>query len=70
MGDVIWYSCWQELFVLQEEVDSGEILDQLAVPILPGDTVSMLEERVKVAEHKLFPRALQNLADKFILEGR
>lgn len=45
-------------------MDSGEILEQEAVPVFPGDTVADLEERVKVAEHKLFPRALQNLAAK------
>ena len=51
-------------------MDSGEILEQEAVPVLPGETVELLEARVKLAEHKLFPKALQNLALKFIRDGK
>lgn len=40
------------------ELDSGSILGQLEVAILPGDTPEVLAERVKLAEHQLYPRAL------------
>ena len=40
------------------EVDSGEILGQVEVAILPGDTVETLEARMLIAEHQLYPRVL------------
>lgn len=40
------------------ELDAGEVLAQIAVPIAPGDTPETLAERVKLAEHQLYPRAL------------
>jgi len=52
--------------VFQEEIDSGEILEQETVPVLPNDTVESLQERVKTAEHRAFPRALHNLAKQLI----
>jgi len=45
-----------------EEVDSGEILGQARMPILPGDTPATLAERVLALEHKLYPECLANLA--------
>ena len=38
------------------ELDSGEILGQVEVAILPGDTPETLAERVLIAEHQLYPR--------------
>ena len=40
------------------ELDSGEILGQVEVAILPSDTAEMLEERVLIAEHQLYPDTL------------
>lgn len=40
------------------EVDSGPILLQAAVPILPGDTPKTLHQRVQVQEHKIYPPAI------------
>lgn len=37
------------------EVDSGPILIQAAVPILPGDTPQTLHERVQIEEHRILP---------------
>jgi phosphoribosylglycinamide formyltransferase-1 len=37
------------------ELDSGDILGQVEVAILPGDTPETLEERVLIAEHQLYP---------------
>jgi phosphoribosylglycinamide formyltransferase-1 len=40
------------------ELDAGEVLAQIAVPIAPDDTPDSLAERVKLAEHQLYPRAV------------
>ncbi|KOC60561.1 Trifunctional purine biosynthetic protein adenosine-3 [Habropoda laboriosa] len=44
------------------DIDSGAIIEQAAVPVLPHDTVESLQERVKTAEHRIFPLALKYLA--------
>jgi formyltetrahydrofolate-dependent phosphoribosylglycinamide formyltransferase len=44
--------------LVTEGVDEGPILDQARVPIISEDTPLSLAERVKVAEHQLYPRAL------------
>ncbi len=41
------------------EVDSGPILAQAAVPVLPGDTEEALAARVLAQEHRLYPLALR-----------
>jgi phosphoribosylglycinamide formyltransferase 1 len=43
-------------------VDTGEIIDQRTVPILPGDTPESLHARIQEAEHELLPAVIQNLA--------
>lgn len=40
------------------DLDSGEILGQVEVAVLPGDTAESLEERVLIAEHQLYPRVV------------
>jgi phosphoribosylglycinamide formyltransferase 1 len=40
------------------EVDSGEILMQAAVPILPDDTLETLHCRIQLEEHKILPAAI------------
>lgn len=37
------------------EVDSGAIVLQAAVPVLPDDTAESLHQRVQVQEHEIFP---------------
>ena len=39
-------------------VDSGEIIMQAAVPILPNDTPDTLHARVQVQEHLILPQAI------------
>lgn len=46
------------------EVDSGAILMQAAVPILPDDTPETLHPRVQVQEHYILPRAIALAAKK------
>ena len=43
-------------------IDSGPIIAQAAVPVLPGDTIDLLAARVLQAEHRLYPLALALVA--------
>jgi phosphoribosylglycinamide formyltransferase-1 len=43
-------------------VDTGQIIDQRTVSILPGDTPELLHARIQEAEHDLLPAVIQNLA--------
>ncbi|GAB1300432.1 Trifunctional purine biosynthetic protein adenosine-3 [Apodemus speciosus] len=52
-----------------EDVDAGQIILQEAVPVQRGDTVATLSERVKLAEHKIFPAALQLVASGAVQLG-
>jgi phosphoribosylglycinamide formyltransferase-1 len=45
------------------ELDSGPIIAQAAVPVLPGDTAETLAARVLEEEHKLYPNALKQVAE-------
>ncbi|MGH8324862.1 MAG: phosphoribosylglycinamide formyltransferase [Steroidobacteraceae bacterium] len=45
------------------ELDSGPIIAQAAVPVLPGDTAGTLAARVLVEEHKIYPEALRAVAE-------
>lgn len=47
------------------ELDAGEVLAQIAVPIAPGDTPASLAERVKLAEHQLYPRAVADYVSRW-----
>ena len=40
------------------EVDAGRILAQEEVPVLPGDTVETLHERIKAVERRLYPATI------------
>ena len=43
------------------ELDHGPILEQVVVPVLPGDTAQALAARVLSQEHLLYPRAIARL---------
>ncbi|MGQ4272726.1 phosphoribosylglycinamide formyltransferase [Terrihabitans sp. B22-R8] len=47
---------------VRQEVDTGPIIAQAAVPILPGDDAERLAARVLAAEHRLYPHALALVA--------
>jgi len=49
------------------EVDSGPILMQAAVPILPDDTLESLQARIQVQEHQIFPQAIAIAAAQQIM---
>lgn len=44
---------------VREEMDSGPIIVQAVVPVLPGDDAERLAARVLEAEHKAYPLALK-----------
>jgi phosphoribosylglycinamide formyltransferase-1 len=47
---------------VNEGMDSGEIISQAEVPILPGDTPGSLHERIQQAEHRLYPEVVGRFA--------
>jgi len=47
---------------VRAEMDTGPIVAQAAVPVLPGDTPESLGARVLEAEHHLYPHALKLVA--------
>lgn len=47
------------------EMDSGPIIGQAAVPVLPGDDADSLAARVLEVEHRLYPHCL-----RLVVEGR
>ena len=44
-----------------EELDSGAVIKQQTVPILPGDTVESLQRAIQQAEHYLLPLVINAL---------
>jgi phosphoribosylglycinamide formyltransferase 1 len=46
------------------EVDSGPIIMQAAVPILPEDTAETLHARIQIQEHLIYPQAIVLAAAK------
>jgi phosphoribosylglycinamide formyltransferase-1 len=45
------------------ELDSGPIIEQASVPVLPADTPGSLAARVLEVEHRIYPRALRRVAE-------
>ena len=50
--------------LVSEQVDSGAILGQVEVAVLPGDTPDTLATRVLIAEHQLYPRILSQFVTR------
>ena len=46
---------------VDEGVDTGPVVLQQTVPILPDDTVERLHQRIHEAEHKLYPKAIESV---------
>ena len=51
---------------VNEEIDSGEIILQEKVKILPEDSVQTLSDRILKREHVIYPRALDQIASNII----
>ena len=43
---------------VDEGMDTGPVIFQESVPVLPGDTAESLHARIQVAEHRLYPAAI------------
>uniref|UniRef100_A0A3Q1G6K3 Trifunctional purine biosynthetic protein adenosine-3 n=1 Tax=Acanthochromis polyacanthus TaxID=80966 RepID=A0A3Q1G6K3_9TELE len=52
-----------------EEVDAGAIIVQEAVPVISGDTEESLSDRIREAEHRAFPAALELVASGTVRLG-
>jgi phosphoribosylglycinamide formyltransferase 1 len=46
------------------ETDAGPVLAQEQVPVLEGDTVSSLHERIKEVERRLYPATIRTFISK------
>ena len=56
---------------IDDGVDTGPIIIQAVVPVLPDDTEKTLAERILREEHKIYPQALQLIAQgKLEISGR
>ena len=44
-------------------IDSGEIIAQQKVPVLPGDTPESLHTRIQIAEHALYPEVIAQFCE-------
>lgn len=47
--------------LVDEGVDTGRVLRQEPVPVLPGDTPESLHERIRAVEHRLLPDVVREL---------
>ncbi len=54
------------VIVVDNGVDSGPIISQERVPVLPGDTESSLHERIKPVERRLLIQAVLDIANSHI----
>ncbi|MBY6038246.1 phosphoribosylglycinamide formyltransferase [Fictibacillus nanhaiensis] len=50
-------------------MDTGPIIEQVKIPVLPGDTRETLQERIQKAEHRLYPAIINKLLQKDIIGG-
>ncbi|MXO74483.1 phosphoribosylglycinamide formyltransferase [Altererythrobacter aerius] len=50
--------------LVTDELDAGEVLGQAQVAVLPGDTAGTLADRVRIAEHQLYPRVLADYVSR------
>jgi len=48
--------------LVDEGMDTGPVLSQAVVPVLPDDDATALHTRIQVAEHQLYPEAIRQLA--------
>jgi phosphoribosylglycinamide formyltransferase-1 len=56
---------------VDEGTDTGPVIAQAAVPVLDGDTEEALGARILEQEHRLYPQAVQWIAEgRLSLEGR
>jgi phosphoribosylglycinamide formyltransferase-1 len=47
---------------VDQGMDTGPVILQERVPVLPGDTAESLHARIQIAEHQLYPEAIKRAA--------
>ncbi len=56
---------------VSEEMDCGPVIIQACVPVLQDDTLPDMQNRIHALEHRIYPQALQWLAEeRLALRGR
>ncbi len=56
---------------VDEQVDHGPIVEQVAVHVEPGDDVETLHARIQVEEHRIYPRVVEAfVSGRLNIEGR
>jgi len=55
--------------IVNADLDAGPILMQAAVPVLEGDTVESLSERILVQEHRIYPLAIAAMLGQSTVDG-
>lgn len=56
---------------VEEKMDSGPIIIQAAVPVYDNDNIDTLQNRIHSIEHRIFPQAIQWIAEeRLVVEGR
>jgi phosphoribosylglycinamide formyltransferase 1 len=54
---------------VDEGMDTGPVILQQTVPVLPGDTAQSLHTRLQIAEHELYPEAIRLTAERLARES-
>jgi phosphoribosylglycinamide formyltransferase 1 len=65
VADALAHGVWvtgATVHLVDDGVDTGPILAQCAVPVLPGDTEQCLHERIKIVERRLLVDVIAELA--------
>ena len=56
---------------VDDKMDNGPIIGQVAVEVKEGDTTEALQKRILEQEHKLYPRCIQLIAENRVrVDGR
>ncbi len=51
---------------VDEGIDTGKIIKQVPIKILPNDTLKSLEERIHRIEHRIYPRVIEDILEERI----
>jgi phosphoribosylglycinamide formyltransferase-1 len=51
---------------VDEGMDTGEVILQARVPVLPDDTPASLHQRIQVEEHRIYPIAVKKVFEELI----
>ena len=54
------------VIIVDNGIDSGPVIAQERVPVLPGDTEASLHERIKPVERRLLERVILDIANSTI----